>query len=98
MMDTIGRGERIPSAPRVARGMPPFPGFIAALKFLLGLRTAHSLLRTADQVHFGLLTNCGLGNLLRTAKLTAANYGLRTSQQFVVSPPILTYSAFLNAV
>src|SRR5438132_4855339 len=101
MMDAIGRGERIPSAPRVARGMPRLPGSIAPFKFLLVLRTAdqllrteNSLLRTADQVHFGLLTNCGLGNLLRTAKLTAANCGLRTLRisrlvsQFAVSPPI----------
>src|SRR5437588_12981336 len=54
-------------------------------------RTADSLLRTSDQRHFGLLTNCGLGHLLRTAKLTAASCGLRTLRisllvsQFAVS-------------
>src|SRR5947208_4935173 len=45
-------------------------------------RTADSLLRTSDQRHFGLLTNCGLGHLLRTAKLSAANCGLRTNSAY----------------
>src|SRR5207253_3724528 len=51
----------------------------ALLAAICGLTAADSLLRTADQRHFGLLTNCGLGNLLRTAKLTAANCELRTT-------------------
>src|SRR5438034_254529 len=35
---------------------------IAPRKRLQRLRTADQLLRTADQMHFGLLTNCGLGD------------------------------------
>src|ERR1700682_2981462 len=63
----------------------------ADYSFTLGQRTADCGLRTADQRHCGLLTNCGLGDLLR---IDDWNCGLRTAAcpQCAVSPPIRSYS------
>src|SRR5437870_9179518 len=52
------------------------------------VHNAAEQLRTADQRHFGLLTNCGLGDLLRIDDWC----GLRTSDWFP-NPQLVSQSA-----
>src|ERR1700737_1101137 len=54
--------------------------------YRLAVAAAGCRLRTADQRHFGLLTNYELGDRLRTDD--CADCEVRTSPQFVVSLPI----------